>query len=77
MQHNVGFTQISNSIMLRLSTYSSNEDIFTQIKQDNEIALRIVDIKKKLEHKSREHNSNIQNKCHIRKRKNFMVHISI
>ena len=40
------FKQISNSIMIRLSTNSSNGDIFTQNKQDYEIALKVVDIKK-------------------------------
>ena len=34
------FKQIPNSIMISLSTYSSNEDIFTQNKQDYEIALK-------------------------------------
>ena len=32
--------------MIRLPTNSSNEDIFSQNKQDDEIALKIVDIKK-------------------------------
>ena len=39
------FKQIPNSIMIKLSTNSSNEDIFTQNKQDYDIALKIVDIK--------------------------------
>ena len=47
--------------MIRLSTNSSNEDIFTQNKQDYEIALKIVDIKKN-SYKSREDNKNIRNK---------------
>ena len=48
------FKQIPKSIMIRLSTNSLNEDIFTQNKQDYEIAIEIVDIKKKLQCKSRE-----------------------
>ena len=34
------FKQIPNSIMIRLSTNSSNKDIFTQNKQDYKIALK-------------------------------------
>ena len=47
IQHNVGsnhpkkvFKQIPNNTMIRLSTNSSNEDIFTQNKQDYKIALK-------------------------------------
>ena len=40
------FKQTPNSIMIRLSTNSSSEVIFTLIKQEYEIALKIVDIKK-------------------------------
>ena len=38
------FKQISYSIMIRLLTNSSNEDIFTYNKVDYEIALKIVDL---------------------------------
>ena len=34
------FKQIPNSVMISLSTNSSNEDIFTQNKQNFEIALK-------------------------------------
>ena len=39
-RHKKVFKQIPNSIMIRLSTNSSNEDILTQNKQDFEIALK-------------------------------------
>ena len=40
------FKQIPNSIKISLSTHSSNEYIFTQNKEDYEISLKIVNIKK-------------------------------
>ena len=54
------FKQIPKSIMIRLSTNSSNEDIFTQNKQDYEIASKNNGYKEKLEYKSREDNKNIK-----------------
>ena len=63
------FKQILNSIMIRLSTNSSNVDIFTQNKQDYEIALKNSGYKEKLMYKSRENNTNIQNRSNNRKRK--------
>ena len=42
------FKQISNSIMIRLFTNLSNEDVFTQNKQDYEIALKSSGYKEKL-----------------------------
>ena len=51
------FKQTPNSNMIRLSTNSSNEDIFTQNKQDYEIALKIFKYKEKLIYKSRDDNT--------------------
>ena len=63
------FKQIPHSIMIRLATNSSIEDIFTQNKQNYEIALKNCGYKEKLRYKSREDNTNIQNKSNNRKRK--------
>ena len=62
------FKQISNNIMIRWSTNSLNEDIFTQNKQDYKIALKNR-YKEKLMYKSREDNTNIQKKSNNRKRR--------
>ena len=42
------FKQIPNSIIIRLSINSSNDDILTQNKKDYEIALKIVCMKKNI-----------------------------
>ena len=55
--------------MIRLSTNSSNENIFTQNKQDYEIALKNSGYKEKLIYKSRDDNTNILNRSNNRKRK--------
>ena len=54
------FKQIPNSIMIRLSTNSSDVEIFIQNKQYYEIALKNSGFKEKLIYKSREDNTNIQ-----------------
>ena len=55
--------------MIRLLTNSSDEDIFTQNKQSYEIALKLMDIKKNSCIKSREDDTNIQNRSNNRKGK--------
>ena len=60
------FKQIPHSIMIRLSINSSNEDIFTENKQDYKIALKIVENRI---YKSREDNTNTQNRSNNKKRK--------
>ena len=61
------FKQIPNSIMMRLWTNSSNEDIFTQNKQGYEIALKNNRYKEKFIYKSREDNADIKNDNRKRK----------
>ena len=55
--------------MIRLSTNSSNEDIFTQNNQDYEKALKNSGYKEKLIYKSREGKTNIQNKSNNSEKK--------
>ena len=63
------FKQIPNSFTIRLSTNSSNEDIFPQNKQDYEIALKNSGYKEKLLYKSKDDYTNVLNRSNNRKRK--------
>ena len=70
------FKRIPNIIMIRLLTNSSNEDICTQIKQDYDIALKNIGYKEKVIYKSREDNTNIQNRSNYRKKeKSYGSHL--
>ena len=55
--------------MIKLSTNSSNKDILIQNKQDYEIDLKNSGYKEKLMYKSREGDTNIQNRNNNRERK--------
>ena len=62
--------------MIRLSTISSIKDIFTSNKQDDEIVLKNIGYKEKVIYKSREDNTNIQNRSNNRKKeKSYGSHL--